>query len=815
MVKRFLLVLTTLVVVVSTQAQKKILFDNTKSETASNADWIIDDDEPIPSPAQSGITQSTTETYWQGALSSWGVEMVKRGFYVETLPASGSITYGNSSNSQDLSKYDVFVVCEPNNQFSAAEKQAIIDFVQNGGGLFIVADHAVADRDGDGWDALEVWNDFFSTYNNPFGFTLDPGSNISIDPAKNVANLPDNPILHGPAGDVDGLAFYNGGTFTIDKSANSTAIGLVYNDGYSNSGTTGVMAVCATYGSGRVVAVGDSSVPEDETAHDNSHTYPGWSQPLNAGNATGDNGVFVTNATIWLTESTSSPMLSSSESALSGFSYTPGNGPSAQQSFSISGENLDGSKVTITAPASYEVSADNINYAASIEVSYTAPTLPSKNIFVRLKTGLAEGVYNETLAITDNGSASDLSISLNGEVSSTVTILTEDFASCLPASWQVFSVTSNKDWTCNSQGYIEINGYNGDVASDDWLISPALDLGGYSNITLTFDSWTKYSDTNIPNPEVKVFYSTDYPGSGNPENYTWTELSYNYPAENSQVWTSSGGIDLSDASAQNAYIAFQYLSSGTTSGSAAYWSVDNVVITAKVQSTSYTISATVTPSGSGSVSGTGAYNYGSTCTLTASSNTGYDFNGWYEGENLVSTNPTLSFTVTGKRSLEARFSLKSFEILATVNPTNGGTVSGTGTYTFNSTCTLTAVPESGFEFTAWLENGNQVSTNSTLTFTVTESRSFEAQFSTINSDSFDELNSVRVYPNPFRDMLMVDFAGNDFSSVEVIDVIGNVVYSKTNLSQTVAIDLSNYTKGVYFVRITMVRHSKIVKLIKQ
>lgn len=284
-------------------AQKKILFDNTKSETAGNADWIIDDNEPVPDPAQSGITQSTSEDYWQGALSSWGVEMVKRGYAVEILPASGSITYNATSNAQDLSNYDIFVVCEPNNPFTSSEKQAMIDFVQDGGGLFIVADHEVADRDGDGWDALDVWNDFFSSYNNPFGFTLDAGSNISKDPATNVANLPSNTILHGPSGDVDGIAFYNGATFTIDKTANSTAVGLVFYDGFSITGTTGVMAVCANYGKGRVVGIGDSSVAEDETAHDNSHTYPGWSQPLNAGNATGDDGVFLTNATIWLGES--------------------------------------------------------------------------------------------------------------------------------------------------------------------------------------------------------------------------------------------------------------------------------------------------------------------------------------------------------------------------------------------------------------------------------------------------------------------------------------------------------------------------------
>ncbi|MGC4100030.1 hypothetical protein [Ferruginibacter sp.] len=84
---------------------KKFLFDNTKAETAGNADWVIDQDaspQQIPTPAQSTVTASTAETYWTGAISSWGIALVKAGHTVETLPSTGSITYGNASNPQDL-----------------------------------------------------------------------------------------------------------------------------------------------------------------------------------------------------------------------------------------------------------------------------------------------------------------------------------------------------------------------------------------------------------------------------------------------------------------------------------------------------------------------------------------------------------------------------------------------------------------------------------------------------------------------------------------------------------------------------------------
>jgi hypothetical protein len=41
---------------------------------------------------------------------------------VETLPWNGRITYGDATNTQDLSNYKVFVVDEPNILFSAIEK---------------------------------------------------------------------------------------------------------------------------------------------------------------------------------------------------------------------------------------------------------------------------------------------------------------------------------------------------------------------------------------------------------------------------------------------------------------------------------------------------------------------------------------------------------------------------------------------------------------------------------------------------------------------------------------------------------------------
>ena len=72
-------------------------------------------------------------------------------------------------------------------------------------------------------------------------------------------------------------------------------------------------------------------------------------------------------------------------------------------------------------------------------------------------------------------------------------------------------------------------------------------------------------------------------------------------------------------------------------------------------------------------------------------------------------------------------------ITAYANPTNGGTVSGGGTYTIGSTCTLTATPYQGYDFVNWTENGEEVSTTATYSFEVTGSRTLVAIFENIAS----------------------------------------------------------------------------------
>ena len=264
---------------VASTGAKRFLFDATKGETAGNADWVIDQDaspQRVPTPSQSNVTTSTAGTYWNGAISSWGIALVNAGDFVETLPSGASITYGNTSNAQDLSKYDVFVIDEPNIRFTTAEKIAILNFVSNGGGLFMVSDHTASDRNNDGWDSPAIWNDFMTNntlVNNPFGFRVDLTNITQV--SSNVLTSTTNPIMNGIKGRVTKLEFNNGATLTLQPTINSTVKGLVWQNTYSQS-TTRVMAASSTYGNGRVFVVTDSSPMDDGTGAVGNNLFVGW-----------------------------------------------------------------------------------------------------------------------------------------------------------------------------------------------------------------------------------------------------------------------------------------------------------------------------------------------------------------------------------------------------------------------------------------------------------------------------------------------------------------------------------------------------------
>ena len=70
----------------------------------------------------------------------------------------------------------------------------------------------------------------------------------------------------------------------------------------------------------------------------------------------------------------------------------------------------------------------------------------------------------------------------------------------------------------------------------------------------------------------------------------------------------------------------------------------------------------------------------------------------------------------------------SYSITATASPTNGGIVTGGGTYESGKTATLRATPASDFKFVGWQEGEEIISTNAVYSFSVSKARTLTAIF---------------------------------------------------------------------------------------
>lgn len=107
------------------------------------------------------------------------------------------------------------------------------------------------------------------------------------------------------------------------------------------------------------------------------------------------------------------PTLTVVPDTLKDFAYIFGNGPTTSQIYVLSGVDLDGSDVVITAPLNFELSLDNTIW--SDDTTITAYSGADTTIYVRLKSGLAIGTYNGELT-NSGGGATTVKVVLIGAV---------------------------------------------------------------------------------------------------------------------------------------------------------------------------------------------------------------------------------------------------------------------------------------------------------------------------------------------------------------------------------------------------------------
>jgi len=147
-----------------------------------------------------------------------------------------------------------------------------------------------------------------------------------------------------------------------------------------------------------------------------SYLYLAWNYSVTSGQTTSNaQALGIDNVSI-TANSIATPSITVSPNSLSGFSYVYGSGPSAEQSFTCSGENLT-DNITLTAPSDYEISlTSGSGFTNSIILNQSGGTVNNTTIYVRLKSGLSVGDYNsENISATSSG-ATTKNVACSGTV---------------------------------------------------------------------------------------------------------------------------------------------------------------------------------------------------------------------------------------------------------------------------------------------------------------------------------------------------------------------------------------------------------------
>lgn len=146
--------------------------------------------------------------------------------------------------------------------------------------------------------------------------------------------------------------------------------------------------------------------------------------------------------------------------------------------------------------------------------------------------------------------------------------------------WTVIDVVNNRGsevWTYDSfsgDNFAEGSGYNYDSSTDtecdSWLVSRSVNLSSSSAPKLSFSTTANYLG-----PDVEVYISTTYDGSGTISMGDWTKLSGFSLSTGGFAEVASGNVDISAYKSTTTYVAFRYVS---VTGDAGTWQIDDVSI---------------------------------------------------------------------------------------------------------------------------------------------------------------------------------------------------------------------------------------------
>ncbi len=286
------------------------------------------------------------------------------------------------------------------------------------------------------------------------------------------------------------------------------------------------------------------------------------------------------------------------------------------------------------------------------------------------------------------------------------------------------SANSSKTLTTNSTGTISYTtgsggtgtyaitntGWDNGNASKAWQTE--FSTLGYNTLTIS----SKQKSSNTGPKEFKIQYKTTGP--------TWIDIpSSNITIANDFVSGVLTNLVLPIDAANQPSVSLRWVMRSNLqvgSGSVASGGtsrIDDIVVNGKIIVPPIQYTLTVAKIGNGTVTPTiGDHNYdtGTSVTLTATPDQGWQFDKWEINGNTVNSAST-QITINAITTATATFSLIPTYKL-TVSHVGNGTVSpvdGESTHNTGASVTLTATPDQGWQFDKWEINGNTVNSAST------------------------------------------------------------------------------------------------------
>lgn len=336
--------------------------------------------------------------------------------------------------------------------------------------------------------------------------------------------------------------------------------------------------------------------------------------------------------------------------------------------------------------------------------------------------------YTLTQWTTEEGGGGDFynsnAISLDGSVGNTLTLYAQwDRIPCEVKFVSEDGLTPLQTVSC----------YYGDIISFSEATPTKEKTDEYE---FTFDGWSTAKDsqgtalTSIPAATGDTTYYAHF--SSSKRHYSVSATAN--PSAGGTVSGSGSSYEWNsnvtvEASPSTGYHFVKWTDNGADVGTATTYSITidgNHTVVAEFEKNSYTVTLEASAGGQATIDKTTCL-YEDQVTVAAAADTGYTFVNWVQDGQVVSSDPTYTFTVTADSTVKPVFSINSYTI--SLSSDGNGSVEGAGDYNYSSTATLTASPNTGYYFVNWTdEDGDEVSTSATYSFTVSGSRSLKANF---------------------------------------------------------------------------------------